>query len=81
MRDIKEETKHDKFVRLAEARTNRILNTLQLLSNCANKSVYEYSQNEVAEIFQAIEQEVREAKMKFTKTGQEKSSRFSLSKS
>lgn len=74
-----DESKHDKFVRLAEARTNKIIDTLQLLGNCSNTSVYEYTQDEVDEIFQAIEQEVREAKKKFTKSEPQKATRFSLS--
>ena len=80
MKKKAEESKHDKFVRLAEARTNKIIDTLQLLGNCSNTSVYEYTQDEVEEIFQAIEQELREAKKKFTKIEPEKATRFSLSK-
>lgn len=74
------ESKHDKFVRLAEARTNKIIDTLQLLGNCSNTSVYEYTETEVEEIFQAIEQEIQEAKKKFSKADTSKSSRFSLNK-
>ena len=80
MKKKAEESKHDKYVRLAEARTNKIIDTLQLLGNCSNTSVYEYTQDEVEEIFQAIEQELREAKKKFTKVESEKTARFSLSK-
>ena len=47
MKKQAEESKHDKFVRLAEARTNKIIDTLQLLGNCSNTSVYEYTQDEV----------------------------------
>lgn len=36
MKKQAEESKHDKFVRLAEARTNKIIDTLQLLGNCSN---------------------------------------------
>ena len=32
----KRETKREKFVRLAEARTNKIIDMLQLLGNCSN---------------------------------------------
>lgn len=74
------ETKHDKFIRLAEARTNKIIDTLKLLGNCSNTSIYEYTQDEVEEVFKAIEQELREAKKKFTKIESEKASKFSLSK-
>ena len=80
MRKEAEESKHEKFIRLAEARTNKIIDTLQLLGNCSNTSVYEYSQDEVEAIFQAIEQELRGAKKKFTKPESEKTVRFSLSK-
>ena len=80
MRKKADESKHDKFVRLDEARTNKIIDTLQLLGNCSNTSVYEYTEAEVEEIFQAIEQELQEAKKKFTKAEPVKSSRFTLSK-
>ena len=79
MKKKAEESKHDKFVRLAEARTNKIIDTLQLLGNCSNTSAYEYTQDEVEEIFQAIEQELREAKKKFTKAEPEKAARFLVS--
>ena len=72
------ETKRQKFVRLAESRTNKIIDMLQLLGNCSNSSVYDYSQQDVDKIFTAIESEVREAKKKFNKIESKKSSRFTL---
>ena len=48
------ETKREKFVRLAEARTNKIIDMLQLLGNCSNSSAYDYSQEDVDKIFSAI---------------------------
>lgn len=80
MKKQADESKHDKFIRLAEARTNKIIDTLKLLGNCSNTSIYEYTQDEVEEVFKAIEQELYEAKKKFTKPELEKTSRFSLSK-
>ncbi len=80
MKKQADESKHDKFIRLAEARTNKIIDTLKLLGNCSNTSIYEYTQDEVEEVFKAIEQELHEAKKKFTKPEPEKISRFSLSK-
>ena len=73
-----QETKREKFVRLAEARTNKIIDMLQLLGNCSNSSAYDYTQQDVDKIFAAIEAEVREAKKKFNKTESKKSSRFTL---
>lgn len=73
-----QETKRAKFVRLAEARTNKIINMLQLLGNCSNSSAYDYTQKDVDKIFAAIEAEVKEAKKKFNKTESHKSTRFTL---
>ena len=73
-----QETKREKFVRLAEARTNKIIDMLQLLGNCSNTSVYDYTQQDVEKIFVAIENELKEAKKKFSKVESKKSSRFTL---
>ncbi len=73
-----QETKRDKFVRLAEARTNKIIDMLQLLGNCSNSNAYDYTQQEVDKIFNAIEAEIREAKKKFNKIDSKKSTRFKL---
>lgn len=73
-----QETKRDKFVRLAEARTNKIIDMIQLLGNCSNSSAYDYTQQDVEKIFAAIEAELREAKKKFNKMDSKKSTRFTL---
>ena len=73
-----QETKRDKFVRLAEARTNKIIDMIQLLGNCSNLGAYDYTQQDVDKIFTAIENELREAKKKFNKVGSKKGTRFSL---
>ncbi len=78
MKGSQNETKREKFVRLAEARTNRIIDTLQLLGNCSNTSAYEYTQQDIDQIFSAIETEVREAKKQFSKLESTKSNKFSL---
>ena len=36
------ETKREKFVRLVEARTNKIIAMIRLLGNCSNKANYDY---------------------------------------
>lgn len=73
-----QETKREKFVRLAEARTNKIIDMLQLLGNCSNTSAYDYTQQDVEKIFGAIEDELKEAKKKFNKVESKKISRFTL---
>lgn len=61
----KQETKRECFVRLAEARTNKILNMLHLLGNCSSKSNYEYTDDDIKKIFNTIEKEVRATKNRF----------------
>lgn len=60
------ESKKDRFVRIAEARTNKIIDMIRLLGNCANKGNYEYSEEDIKKIFSAIEAELKTAKGKFT---------------
>lgn len=62
---MQKETKRDKFVRLAEARTNKIIDMIRLLGNCSNSRVYEYSKEDVKKIFGAIEEELKIAKSKY----------------
>ena len=75
---MENETKRERFVRLAEARTNKIIDMIQLLGNCSNPSTYEYTPQDVEKIFSAIETELKEAKKKFTVIESKKGSRFTL---
>lgn len=59
------ESKRDRFVRLAEARTNKIMDMLRLLGNCANKSNYDYDEEDIKQIFAAIDKEIKAAKNAF----------------
>lgn len=60
------ETRAEKFRRLALARGDRVLRDLELIGNLANRSNYEYTDEEVRKLFSAIEAEVRDTKAKFT---------------
>ena len=71
------ETKRDKFVRLAEARTNKIIDMLRLLGNCSNKANYDYTDADVQKIFNTIEKELKNAKNKFT-TSELENEKFKL---
>lgn len=72
------ETKRERFIRLAEARTNKILDMLKLLGNCSNKSNYDYSEDDIKKIFSAIEKETKNAKAKFNGSDTQKEDRFTL---
>ena len=73
----KNETPNDKFKRVASARTQKIIDMIELLGNCSNQYVYEYSQDEVEKIFSAIETELEIAKDKYKGKGKTKE-RFTL---
>lgn len=60
-----EQVKAERFKRVAENRTNKIIDQIRLLGNCANKSNYEYSEEDVKKIFSAIEAEIKETKSKY----------------
>lgn len=65
--------KKERFVRIAERRTNNILEQLRLLGNCSNKNNYSYTEEDVKKIFSVIETELKEVKMKFnSKVNKEK---------
>lgn len=63
------ETKRDKFVRIVENRTNKIIDMLRLLGNCANKANYDYTDADVQKIFNTLERELKTAKLKYTAVG------------
>ena len=59
------ETKGDAFKRLAERRTNAILDRIRVLGNLSNPYAYEYSEDDVRTIFAAIDQELKLTRAKF----------------
>ena len=63
------ENKNEKFRRLAENRTNIIIQKIQLLGNLSNKTVYDYSDEEVKKMFAAIDASLNEVKERY-KTAQ-----------
>lgn len=71
------DSKRARFVKIAENRTNKILDMLRLLANCSNKSNYEYDEDDVKQIFTAIEKEVKTTKNAFLGI-ESKEERFAL---
>lgn len=59
------EDKHEKFKRIATKRVNELLNKLEVLGNCSNKSNYSYTDEDIQKIFRAIDNKVKETKSKF----------------
>ena len=55
----------ENFVRLAEARTRKLLKDLELLGNLSNRSNYSYSEEDVRRIFRAIAKKIQESESRF----------------
>lgn len=70
---VSNKEKIERFKRVAEGRTNKIIDQLRLLGNCANKSNYDYTDEDVKKIFSAIETELKVTKQKYkSKTNNKK---------
>lgn len=63
---MQKETKKQRFDRISAARKTKILDVIRLLENCANKSNYEYTRDEIEDIFSTLETALHAAKAKFT---------------
>ncbi|MFC2067302.1 hypothetical protein ACFLUO_09730 [Chloroflexota bacterium] len=59
------ESPEERFTRMAEIRTNAILDKLRLLGNLSNKRVYGYSEQDVKKIFSIINKQIKEERAKF----------------
>lgn len=59
------DNKRERFKKLAVSRTNEVLKRLKVLGNCANRSAYEYSEEEINKIFTEIDRMVKDVKSKF----------------
>lgn len=66
----------DRFKRIAERRTNRVIDSLRLLGNTGNKNLYRYSDDEIQRIFTAIDKKITEIKGKFKTSDSEEKFRL-----
>ena len=62
---MSKESRRERFIRIAEARTNKILTMLRLLGNCSSKANYEYTEKNIRQIFGALEKEIRNTRNRF----------------
>ena len=65
MEQKKNESRHERFKRIASKRTNDIFEKIRILGNCSNKSSYEYTEEEVNKIFSEIDKQLKLTKAKF----------------
>ena len=73
----RKETPRDRFVRLAERRVTKALKSIQLVGNLSNRTNYEYSDEDVKRMFDALSAELRRARACY-KDAQEEGNQFRL---
>ena len=74
----RKESKADRFRRLIEARVNKAIKMIRLIGNCSKENVYEYSPEQVSQVFDVLQDELNQARLKYLLPGKPKK-RFSLS--
>jgi hypothetical protein len=62
-RDV--EGRRERFERLAQRRVSEILARIRLVGNLSDKRNYEYSEEHVRQIFDAVEAEVKASRARF----------------
>jgi len=62
---MEQESRSERFKRIAAKRTNDILEKIRILGNCSNKSSYEYTEEEINKIFTEIDKQLKLTKAKF----------------
>ncbi len=70
------ETKDQKFVRIAEIRVNKMVDWIRKIDNLSNRINYEYTDEQVEEIFNYIQSELDEAKKHFLSSGKKETKKF-----
>ena len=73
----KKETNRERFVRIAEARTQKIIDMIGLLGNCSNPYNYEYTQKDVDKMYGAIEAALKASKARYSEP-KKKDTKFKL---
>ena len=61
-----ENTRREKFVALAERRTNNAINQIKLIGNLSNRGNYEYTDSDISKILKVLNSEIRTLKERFT---------------
>lgn len=67
---IMNKEKQERFYKVAESRTNKIIQGIRTLSKCSKLNCYEYTEQQVARIFKILQEELDKAKELFKNKGQ-----------
>lgn len=58
--------KRDNFIRLAEGRVTRAIDSIRVIGNLSNRSNYEYTTEDTKRIIDALQSEINALKVQFT---------------
>ena len=70
--------KRKKFEEFAVRRTNNAISHIRLIGKLANKSAYDYNEEDINKITTALKREIENIRNKFLSTQKNKESDFSL---
>jgi len=70
--------KRDKFIELAEGRTKNAIKAIKTIAKLGNKNAYDYTENDVKKITNALSREVDALKTRMLSTGGKESVDFKL---
>lgn len=62
------DARKENFKRIAENRTNKIIDMISLLGNLSNRSYYDYTDSQINAIFDSIQVELDNQRSKFIKS-------------
>jgi hypothetical protein len=62
---MKSETKEQRFKRVVEKRVQRVLDGLRSLSQCSNKRMYQWNDQQLKKIWTALDKEMKKCKDSF----------------
>ena len=64
---MKGETKGQRFIRIAEKRVQRVLDSIRGLSHCSNRRMYEWNEQQLQKIWNTIDMELKLCRESFDK--------------
>jgi len=73
-------TKRTNFIRLAEARVTKALKSIKVIGNLSNKTNYEYTDQDINKIINALQAEINLLKSRFKNKGNGETVEFKLTK-
>ncbi|MCP5534938.1 MAG: hypothetical protein H7A51_01755 [Akkermansiaceae bacterium] len=70
--------RRDKFIKLAEARTNNAIKQIKLIGNLSNRGNYSFTEKDVDKIYNALQKELKGMKERFSQSNGGSEFKFKL---